>query len=93
MEENFKYLWQIMITGAIAIIGFFGTRTFSKLDDIEKDTRKNANDLHEHKTHVASNFPTNNTIERVHSRIDALGDKIDKQTSQILDAIINNNKQ
>jgi len=64
--------WEFLMTGAIAVIGFFGMRTINSIDEVNAKAQNVADDLHEHKTHVAENYSTNETIKRVHDRIDEL---------------------
>jgi DNA-binding ferritin-like protein len=90
--EDVKYLWEIMITGAIAVIGFFGMRTVASIDEIDAKVQKTTDDLHDHKTHVAEVYETKDTIKRIHDRIDALGEKIDAKTNEITTLILQTKK-
>jgi gas vesicle protein len=92
MVDEIKGLWEFLMTGAIAVIGFFGMRTINSIDEVSEKTQNVADDLHEHKTHVAENYSTNETIKRVHDRIDALGNKIDEKAGEITTLILNMKK-
>lgn len=91
--STLKYLWETLLTIALAIIGWFSKRTVETLDKVEEATNNNTLDLAKYKTEVAMLYAKEASVQeslgRVHDRID----DIYHLSDEIKNILIHKNQQ
>lgn len=82
-----NYLWQTTIAVMLGIVAYFSKRQLDNIDSHGEKIAETSLDLEKFKTHVAANYVKENSLERVHDRIDDMWKELGGDIKKILEKL------